>query len=114
MQVDMKGDLNMTLLDCSVTNCLYNKDNLCSKGDITIGGKNAKSMGETCCESFRERTGSSTMNSIAHPTENIDVDCEAENCKYNADCKCQAGHIGISGSQACRCADTECASFCCK
>ena len=45
----------MTQLDCTVTNCLYNRDCLCSKEDITIGGKNATRAGDTCCESFREK-----------------------------------------------------------
>lgn len=104
----------MTQLDCTVSSCMYNKDNYCSKGDITIGGKNASNSGDTCCESFRERKSGSAMNSTGHPSSTIDVDCEAEKCRYNEGCKCHAGHIGIAGGQACQCEETECASFTCR
>ena len=104
----------MTQLDCTVTSCMYNKDNYCSKGDITVGGSNAKTSNETCCESFRER-GEGSSNSAGHPSSTIDVDCEATTCVYNENCKCHAGHIGIGGGgQVCDCKETECASFCCK
>ena len=104
----------MTQLDCAVSNCMYNKDHYCGKGDITIGGANATVSSETCCESFREK-GSGTSNSCGHPSSTIDIDCEAKKCIYNEDCKCQAGHIGVGGSsQACDCKETECASFCCR
>ncbi|MEI3339440.1 MAG: DUF1540 domain-containing protein [Eubacterium sp.] len=104
----------MTQLDCTVTSCMYNKDNYCSKGDITVGGSNATTANETCCESFRER-GSSMSNTVGHPSSTIDVDCEATKCVYNEKCKCHAGHIGIGGgSNVCDCKETECASFCCK
>ena len=35
--------------------CVYNQNELCSKGDIRVGGSGAKSSMETCCESFKER-----------------------------------------------------------
>lgn len=104
----------MTQLDCTVSSCMYNKENYCSKGDIMVGGRNASHISETCCESFRDKKDGSASNSTAHPSPTIDVDCEAEKCRYNDNCKCQAGHIGISGSQACTCQETECTSFCCK
>ena len=34
---------------------VYNQNELCSKGDIRVGGSGAKSSMETCCESFKER-----------------------------------------------------------
>ena len=101
----------MTQLDCTVTNCLYNRDCLCSKGDITIGGKNATRAGDTCCESFREK-GTNTMNSAAQASATVDIDCEATKCVHNENCKCAADHIGIGGgSSACQCQETECADF---
>lgn len=103
----------MTKLDCSVTSCMYNQDRYCSKGDITVGGSNATSAGETCCESFREK--GSMSNSTGHPSQTIDVDCEATNCVHNEKCKCHATSIGIGGgSSACQCKETECADFRCR
>jgi Domain of Unknown Function (DUF1540). len=49
----------MTILKCSAMTCVYNKEQLCSKGDIDVTGENATSANETSCGSFRERTGSS-------------------------------------------------------
>lgn len=104
----------MTKLNCSVTNCYYNEDRYCCKGDIKVDGKDAKMAGGTCCSSFRERKGDSARNAAYEPCHTIDVDCGACNCVHNEDCKCAAEHIGIGGSRACDCHDTECMSFCCK
>ena len=51
--------------------------------------------------------------------------CSVKNCMYNEDklcaksdinqdCKCHADEIGIAGSNACCCSETECASFDCQ
>lgn len=45
----------MTNLDCAVTNCLYNSEKCCCKGDIKVQGQAAESISETCCGSFVER-----------------------------------------------------------
>ena len=47
----------MAELKCAVDNCTYNSGRLCCKGDILVGGKNARKEDETCCESFRQRKG---------------------------------------------------------
>ena len=104
----------MTQLKCSAQTCVYNQENLCCKGDIQIEGKNAGDASGTCCASFRERKGDSILNAMEHPSKNIDVDCEAVRCIFNEDCKCSAKVIGIRGSHACNCDDTECASFECR
>ena len=40
----------MPALSCSAMTCVYNQNELCSKGDIRVGGSEAKSSMETCCE----------------------------------------------------------------
>ena len=55
----------MTTLKCSATTCMYNKEQLCSKGDIDVTGENATTANETSCGSFRERSGNSVTNSCA-------------------------------------------------
>lgn len=104
----------MTKLQCSATNCCYNDDRYCSKGDIMVEGRGAKNAKDTCCSSFQERRGDSARNSVGKATPEIDVDCRASNCVHNEDCKCNADHIGIGGVRACQCGETECMSFCCK
>ncbi len=104
----------MTQLKCSAQTCMYNEDRYCSKGDIMVEGKEAKEPSATSCGSFRERMGERGANSMDHPSKMIEVDCEAENCVFNEDCKCAAQEIGIAGAHACNCEDTECSSFECR
>lgn len=49
----------MAELKCVVENCTYNNDKCCCKGDIMVGGKEAQKENDTCCESFKDRTGES-------------------------------------------------------
>jgi len=101
----------MTKLNCSVQSCSYNKERSCCKGDIMVEGKEAMENRATCCGSFRERSSDSYSNSVMRPSQNIQVDCEAEKCSFNQGCKCVADEIGIAGQNACHCEETECASF---
>ena len=72
----------MTILKCSATKCMYNENELCSRGDIEITGAGARNADETNCGSFRERSASgAAMNSEAHHCgcEKINIDCKARN-----------------------------------
>ena len=101
----------MADLRCSVENCGYNKDMLCSKGDINVGGKGACVPDDTCCESFREAREDAYKSSLCHPGSMISIDCEATNCVYNEDYKCRAEHVDMKGCGACDCKETACATF---
>ena len=102
----------MSDLKCSVENCVYNKDCLCSKGDIMVGNKHADRKSDTCCESFREAGESNAFTSaISHPTSNISIDCEATKCIYNTDYKCYAEHVDIKGCGASDCGGKNFATF---
>lgn len=101
----------MPALVCSAQNCVYNNAMYCSKGDIKVGGENAKVCQETCCESFQERKWDSAKSSMGSPSTQIDIKCEAEHCRYNESCVCHAQHVDISGAAACRCQETECVTF---
>lgn len=101
----------MTRLDCSVTNCIYNADYCCGKGDIFVEGKDAKANRDTRCGSFKERKAESAGNSVGNPSKNIEVSCEVCHCRFNENKKCSAEHIGIAGHNASVSGDTECASF---
>ena len=79
----------MPMLVCAAQNCVYNQAMYCSKGDILVGGEQASTCQETCCESFRDRReGTATSSSsMGAPTQHICVDCKATQCRYNEDCK---------------------------
>lgn len=106
----------MTTLKCSAVTCIYNKDQLCSKGNINVTGEKAEYSDETSCGSFRERSEGTAQNS-AHcecGCEEIQIDCKAHNCTYNEHCKCTASAIQVTGSHAHDSAETNCSTFECK
>ena len=102
----------MAELGCGVRNCVYNKEEYCCKGDIYVGGRQAKKEDDTCCESFMVKRGEdSYTSSIAHPSKIISIDCEAVKCVYNQNYKCVASHVDIRGGQANESRETACATF---
>ena len=101
----------MADLCCYAERCTYNKEHLCCKGDIMVGGKNAENSGETCCESFLERKENSYTSSMEHPSTTISIDCEAKNCTHNSNYKCHAQNVEIENPKACCCSDTACGTF---
>ena len=109
-----KGGSIMPLLVCSAMSCIYNKGEYCSKGDITVGGKEAEQPGETCCESFMARTGNGVTSSAGVPSATIDVGCKACHCQYNEGQCCTASKIDIDGSSAKQKEETQCGTFHCK
>lgn len=108
----------MTNLNCSAITCVYNKDFLCSRGNIEVGGKDAHISDDTCCASFEDRRTRSEGNAVNHFGETegckrIQIDCIAENCTYNDSHKCTASAIDISGEDADVCQGTCCDTFYC-
>ena len=101
----------MALLDCTVTNCTYNKSECCCKGDILVGGIHADSDEDTCCESYKEKRFDSYQSSLVHPSKTINIDCEATNCTYNNYLRCNAEHVDICGSNANSPGGTICSTF---
>lgn len=102
----------MAELKCGAKECTYNKDCLCAKGDIMVGGKHADKSADTCCESFLvKRENDSYTSSISHPSKMISIDCEAVKCIYNQNYKCVASHVDIRGDRASKSEETICATF---
>jgi hypothetical protein len=105
----------MTILKCYATKCLYNEDNLCSKGQIDVAGENAHISEETSCSSFRDRSSSASNTCKSGcGCETIQIDCKAHNCTYNDQCKCTAASINVDGSGAGTSQETSCGTFECK
>ena len=53
----------MPELKCTVQTCVHNKQFLCDLDAIQVGGDQAKTARETCCDSFQERKANGTSNS---------------------------------------------------
>lgn len=100
----------MTKLDCSVDTCVHNERNMCCKSEILVQGREAVTKEETCCGSYDKR-GCGCKNEIKDPNGEAKITCEARNCYYNAEGKCEAGHIGVAGSRAEDKSQTECSTF---
>ena len=100
----------MNNLMCSVNTCTHNQNNLCCREYIKVAGKNTITANFTSCENFRRKEGELTNNAQL-PKNSLNVLCEAENCKYNNNQKCEADNISIEGSYALSGIQTECATF---
>lgn len=98
-------------LVCSAQSCVYNNAMYCSRGDIRIGGDDAKVCQDTCCESFQERKNERATSSMGTPSAETEIKCDASHCRHNQECTCHAGHVDIAGAAACRCEETECVTF---
>lgn len=103
----------MTKLKCDARSCAYNNDYYCCINSIQVGGKEATHKSSTCCDSFAEKTGT-ISNSNQTPNPHMEVACEATNCVYNENYKCDASEVRISGDYAGKPRETECATFHCK
>lgn len=103
----------MTTLNCSAVSCVYNKERLCSKGDILVTGENAHSANETSCGSFLERSESAAQNSTVSGCgcREIEIDCKAHDCTYNEHCNCTAASIQVEGGSAQTPRETCCGTF---
>ncbi len=113
----------MPALKCEVKSCVHNAENRCCLDMIKVEGNHAEKPASTACGSFELRSDRGATNSYGAtnsvrcscectPSETVSVDCKAEKCMYNSNCKCTAGDIGIAGQSASTVKETECASFC--
>lgn len=101
----------MPELRCTVQTCVHNQQFLCDLDAIEVEGRSAERPEETCCGSFSERKGEQYSNREKEASATSSIDCKAEDCVYNEQCKCHAGKISVEGSSACHCDETACATF---
>lgn len=100
----------MTDLGCNVKSCEHNKDNCCCLSSIQVTGSSACNCDNTCCSSYDEASKSAS-NSAKTPKLNLSIACEAVNCIYNEEKRCNANHVDISGVCATNEEETVCATF---
>lgn len=101
----------MPELKCGVVTCVHNVKNYCELDAIEVVGKTAETAQQTSCGSFVERKGEQYGNSMKDVEARSEIRCQAQECKYNEECKCHAGKISVMGTDATRVEQTECATF---
>ncbi len=102
----------MPNLICSVENCAYNKEHLCSLNEIHVGGTEAKSPEKTQCESFRNKSdGYTNYVDSGNVRKETEISCEATSCVYNDSKVCHAHGIDVCGCGASKSKYTACATF---
>lgn len=103
----------MSDLKCNVTNCINNEHSLCSRPIIKVDGDNAQESCDTFCHSFNHRIDSmqNSISGMPAAQESTDIKCTATECTYNTDNYCTADKVEVRGNGACRCGETECATF---
>lgn len=99
----------MTDLGCCVSFCKHNEENKCCRGNIEVGGCHATEPENTFCASFDERMSDNVTNACCQPNKQLEIRCEAENCMYNENRNCTAGHVDVGHSVAQ--GKTECSTF---
>ena len=102
----------MTELKCTVQNCAYNENMLCSRSDIQVEGAKAKTPNETSCGSFAPKGyGATNLNGSNNACPETKVRCEVKDCTYHRDDLCRADSICVDGHQASSSSDTKCSTF---
>lgn len=104
----------MTILGCSVHNCVNNEGGFCGANSITISGEEAYTSSQTQCENYSQETILNAFKAlpntnfigeivqiVSSDTEvkmNPVVVCQAENCLYNDRGMCEAKNMIIIGN----------------
>ncbi|MFI3206869.1 MAG: DUF1540 domain-containing protein [Clostridia bacterium] len=105
----------MTKLKCHVQNCIHNNKNLCKLDKIKVEGPGACTADQTCCYNFLDKNSAenSSIQNRHFAVLNTNIECKAENCKYNRRCKCIANEISVDNLSVSPCVmgETECHTF---
>lgn len=102
----------MPKLNCNAESCMHNSQDCCCLGEINVAGNKAQTSSQTCCSNFYEDIGHA-RDAIEQgsPTTYTEVQCGAQNCVYNRECRCEAAAVDVSGYGAIQSEDTCCSSF---
>lgn len=102
----------MTKVKCDVIHCSSNERHFCCRPDIKVDGCDACRSDETFCASYTSIPQGVTDDvGYKHPNEEMPVRCDAVQCIYNADGRCDAAVINVSGHRAHDKRQTACATF---
>ena len=101
----------MPNLTCSVTNCQYNNQNMCTLDDIKVGNRDSNTSIETVCDSFCQRNANYTSEFASMDSQaklRADIECSAGHCYFNQNFDCTAQKVCIDNSTK---NSSQCATF---
>ena len=118
----------MTKLNCTARTCVHNEGGLCEAEEILIEGREAAKDSQTYCSSFRENTVSEQFKAAVTNTNymgeliqifssfqeikmNPNINCNAVECFYNGNGRCEARDISVRGDGASEPRETFCETF---
>ncbi len=114
LYLNYKENTDMPTISCQVKKCCYNKDGGCRLDGVRVEGKHAVISSDTMCDSFADKCSAEATNSCeCSPCacDCAEIECSAENCKYNDDGYCDAKTITMGcGSSKCA-SETSCETF---
>ncbi len=111
----------MPNINCSATNCAYNKQATCYKSKVNVEGLFTRSKLGTFCESFKSpkekalfeyELGNDMTDDTTLPLDTkTTIVCSANYCYFNKNNKCNAKNIKVGTHNAKYRSETECDSF---
>ena len=103
----------MSKINCSVSNCSHNDENICFANIVSVGGKSAKEDCETCCASFLDaKIYSDLTNNVNESGKECSaITCNVGTCSYNSNDLCSANSIDVSGDNVNLYLETNCSTF---
>ena len=103
----------MARISCEVTGCEYNCDGGCRLDTVKVEGEDATVSDETVCDSYTDRNEKGCVNCTPSSCacNNAEIECDAEDCRYNEDCICNADRITVGCKNAHCSAETACLTF---
>lgn len=88
----------MNTINCSVSNCSHNSNNVCYANRINVAGKGAKNSIDTCCGSFLDKKLYSNLTNSCNESSNCTtLVCNVDTCIHNKNCVCTLDNISVAG-----------------
>ncbi len=105
----------MPKLRCGADNCLFNQERYCMRNRIHVQGCRAVHEDETQCGSFRYCENDEQLRVefayLNAENENVSINCDCTNCRYNDKELCVNDFVKISGHGTMHRVGTACESF---
>lgn len=103
----------MNRIDCGVTNCSHNNNEVCHASTINVTGGATDDKEHTSCASFlNSLVYSDLTNEVNEQSGSCSsIGCDVESCKFNSNQICSADSIMVNGNEVNLYSETNCSTF---